>query len=61
MSRNMSFLRILRNNAWIQIPEFKDVPFHRVLHWEVKGTFLSEFTVNNKKHKGKVFDCANKI
>ena len=48
----MSFLSVMRDNPWIEIPEFENVPFHRVLHWEVKGTFLSEFIVNNKKHKG---------
>ena len=52
LGRNMSFLSVMRDNSWIEIPEFENVPFHRVLHWEVKGTFLSEFIVNNKKHKG---------
>ena len=54
MGINMSFLSVMRDNPWIEIPEFENVPFHRVLHWEVKGTFLSEFIVNNKKHKGRV-------
>ena len=36
----------------IMIPEFGDTIFKKVLHWKVKGTFLTEFIIDTKENVG---------
>lgn len=49
----MNFPR-LKDFNHLTIPEasMQNVIFKKVLHWEVKGTFLTEFTVDDEHHFG---------